>query len=255
MPRIIAQFVLASLTSIFATTIVGIRLQHGFVIAANGKPSYYGAGIKGSTTVCKLFRSGNFYFGIAGMAKDQNRNFFPERTIADSFSDSTSFESNVDRMELAISHSLKIEMKRLDIEDPAQFAFAMHKEGSDYLLTVIVGVMVGDSAHMAARAFKYIDGTNPDIKIDRLACPGDCSGENYAFSAGATAAADKALADSFKIPSWDPLETARKAVDSEIRASPETVGPPITILAVGNNGAVVDHSQQDSCPIEVEPIK
>jgi hypothetical protein len=107
---------------------------------------------------------------------------------------------------------------------------------------------------MAARAFKYLDETNPGIKIGRLTCPGDCPGENYAFFAGGQQAAQKTLTELFKIPNWDPINSARKAVDSEIQASPETVGPPITILAASKSGIFVE-PQQDGCPILVDSSK
>lgn len=75
-----------------------------------------------------------------------------------------------------------------------------------------------------------------------------------ALYAARAQAAEKTLTELFKTAGWDPIEAARKPIDSEIKASPEAVGPPITILAVGNRGTFVD-PKENGCPIVVEPTK
>jgi Protein of unknown function (DUF1524) len=206
-----------------------------------GKVSYSGPGIKGPSTACKLFRSGKFYFAIAGMANDRDRNFFSERIAAKIFWDSTSFESSIDRMELAISNSLKIEMKRIKTEFPGQFEFSQ-KGGGD-VLTILVAAMVGDTPYMAGRGFRYLDGTIPDIETRRLSCPGDCPGNDYVFFGGEQKTARKTADELFKAPPWNAIEFAQKVVESEIAESPETVGPAIMILGVDKNGVFAAHNK------------
>lgn len=248
--KLVLLITLVFVTPILGTTIVAIRFKNGFVIAADSKVSYPGQGIKGPTTVCKIYRSGKFYFTFSGLAKDEDRGFLPERTVADNLSDSTSFESNISRLELALSHSLKIEMMRIKTDNPEQFELAQ-KQGN--VVTVIVATIVGDTAHVAIRGFKYLDGTNPEIDISRLTCPGDCPNELFGFAAGMQEGAKKSITESFNNFPFNPIETARKAVDSEIIASPDSVGPPISIIGVNDKQGVFHSPEQNGCPIVVEP--
>ncbi len=249
MCRIFLLFCFSSLsTSILATTLIGIRVKDGFVIAADSKVTYKGVGAKGPTTACKIFRSGRFYFAIAGMASDRNRDFFPEKIVAQSFTDSDSFESSIERMELAVSDSLKIEMKRLKIEDHERFDGAQ-TDGGD-VLTILAAAMVGDTPYMGGRGFSYLDGTIPTIEIRRVSCPGDCPGDEYVFFAGEQDAARKTINELFKNGVRMNVEFARKLVESEIQASPDDVGPPINILRVDKNGPATDPINSN-CPILV----
>ena len=239
-----------------ATTVVGIRVPDGFVIAADSKVMYREPESRGPATLCKIYQSGPLYFALAGMAFDRNRGFFPEKIVADNFSATDSLVSNMGRIERAISDSLKIEMKRLKTEDRSAFAYN-HRPGVD-MLSIIAGEMVVGVPHMSGRGFMYADQTT-SITITRVPdCPGeDCPNGIRFFFAGRSDVAMKTLnefQDDRGTVRHFPVTDVRKLVEAEIQASPEDVGPPITIVQVDKNGATWI-SNDSGCPIVVTPSK
>lgn len=237
--------------TVLATTLIGIRVTDGFVIAVDSKVVYRGTGIRGPAATCKIFQSGPLYFSFTGLANDRNRNFFPEKIIATHFSAPESFALNMEKIERAVSDSLTVEMKRLKTEDPAAFA-SNHKLGAD-TLSIIAGEMINGMPQMSARGFQYVDEP-PRISIARLDCPGAaCPNGISFFFAGETDVAKKTLNEFFREPGIrDPVSDARKLVEAEIQASPEDVGAPITILKVDKNGASWV-SNDSGCPIAIAP--
>jgi hypothetical protein len=236
--------------STLATTLIGIRGKDGFVIAADSKVTYKGHGVNGPATACKIFRSGNLYFALAGMANDPARGFFPSKIVANSFLNSVSFESSINRLEADMSSALKVEMRRLQVEDPELFLES--QTGGGDVFTIIAARMVGDVPHMAGRGFKYLDLATPDIEIRRQSCPGDCPGEVHVMFAGEQKTARKLTEDLMKSgKSANPAEFARKLVELEILEAPEKVGPPINVLRVDTKEAAIEPSN-GACPIVTE---
>jgi hypothetical protein len=239
--------------AVLATAIVGIRVADSFVIAADSKVTYKGPDSRGPATLCKIYQSGPLYFALAGMAFDRNRGFFPEKIVADNFSATDSLISSMERIERMLSDSLKVEMKRLKTEDPGTFAYNQ-RPGVD-ILSIIAGEMVDGRAQMSGRGFKYVDEISP-VAITRLDCPGDCPTDVKFFFAGHS---DAAINTFNQFPHdggtvRTPVTDARKMIESEIQASPEDVGPPITILQVDKNGASWP-SNDSGCPILVTPTR
>jgi hypothetical protein len=102
--------------------------------------------------------------------------------------------------------------------------------------------MIDGDPKMAGRGFKYVDDVTPKMEINRVNCPGDCPiGQPFFFFGGEYETARKTAAEWFKsqqgIGPVGPTEFVRKLVEVEIQASPEKVGPPITILRVDKQGA------------------
>jgi hypothetical protein len=236
--------------TVLATTLIGIRVKNGFIIAADSKATYKGPGNRGPATVCKIVQSGPLYFAVAGLVADRDRGFMPEKIVASNFSSSDSLARNMERIEQAISNSLKVEMKRLKAEDPDNFA-SNQRPGAD-ILSIIVGEMVNETAQMSGRGFKYVDESTP-IAITRLSCPGNCTNDAFFFFAGESDVAQKALNTMFSDGTvHNPVTDARKLVELEIQASPDTVGPPITILQVDKNGPSWI-SNDSGCPTVLTP--
>jgi hypothetical protein len=235
--------------AVFGTAIVGLRAPRGFVIAADSKPTYMGPGRKGPPTVCKIFQFGALYFSVEGLAEDSRRNFSPERIVANNFSFADSLAHNMDVLEKLLSESLKTTMERMKTEDLDTFAFN-HKPGSD-TMAIIAGEMVGGSPQMSGRGFTYQE-RSPNITIKRSDCPGeDCPTGTRYFFAGESDVAQPMATDFFRsIAPRDPVADARSMVEVEIKAHPKTVGPPITVLRVDENGASWP-SNDAGCPIEI----
>lgn len=236
--------------TVLATSIIGFRASDRFIIAADSKVVLTGKGIGGPPTACKISRSGDFYFALAGLVNDRNRSFFPYETAGRSFRIGDSFDHNLARMDQAVSISLSIEMARLKTEDPDDFA-VFHKPGID-TLSIIGGEMIDGTPHMFSRGFQYDDQTET-VSTSRASCPGDCSnGGGMFFFIGetnlSTRMANEFLDDTKAV--HDPIAEVRKIVEAEIRTYPEIVGPPITILRVDKNGASWP-SNDSGCPIVV----
>ena len=105
-------------------------------------------------------------------------------------------------------------------------------------------------AHMFGSGFKYVETTG-SFSISSLSCPGDCTGEVCFFWAGTTDVAQKSLKQLLNDGnSHDPGTDARKLVELEIQASPDTVGPPVVVLQVNENGPSLK-SSDSGCPILV----
>jgi hypothetical protein len=231
-----------------ATIVVGVRALDGFIIATDSKATYGPGIIKGPAAVCKIYQSGSLYFAIAGLANDRNRDFFPERIVASNFSAGDSLPRSMEKLEPAMSDALQVEMKRLKTEDPDAFAYSSRPKVD--MLSIIAGEMVDDVPQMSGRSFGYISET-ATINISRMDCPGDCANGTMFFFAGKGELAIN-TAKNFPYPRLNLTEDARYLVNLEIQASPEDVGPPITILRV-NKGGATWISNDIGCPIVAVP--
>lgn len=245
-----ALILVVSVPCVFATTLIGLRLPDGFIIAVDSKVIYKGPGIQGPPTVCKIFQFGSLYFSFAGLAVDRSRGFFPEQIVANSFSASDSFANNLDRMDRAFTDALTVEMQRLKTEDPESFAFN-HRPGAD-TFQIVAGEMLNGTSEMFGRGFKYDEQTTT-FTIIRMGCPGpDCPTQVRFFLAGdrdvATIMANQFFQDTQT--AHDPVADTRNMVEAEILAAPEFVGPPITVLRVDRNGASWP-SNDSGCPIVI----
>jgi len=245
----LAALILAiSAPSVFATTLIGLRLPDGFIIAVDSKASYKGRGIPGPPIVCKIFQSGSLYFSFSGLANDRSRRFFPDQIVVNSFSATGALANNLDRMDRALAQALTVEMQRMKVEDPDNFAFN-HRPGAD-TLQIVAGEMLNGTSQMFGRGFKYVEETGT-FTISRLSCPGtDCPHDVLFFLAGDTDVAKIMANQIFQETQTlhDPVADTRSMVQAEILAAPETVGPPITILRVDKNGASWP-SNDVGCPI------
>jgi hypothetical protein len=241
-----------SVPAVLATTLIGVTSHDSFIIAVDSKATFKSKTTKKAENVCKIFQSGPLYFAIANLAQDPAHSYFPEKIVANNYSTSDSFAQNVDKIELALSDALKVEMDRLKTENPKDFLY--DPKPDEMTQIIIVGEMVHGTPQMFGFGLKYLNESTP-ISVSRLSCPGDCITLPYYFFAGETDVAKKTLHDFFdKPPVPDPVTVTRKLIEVEIEASPDSVGPPITILKVDKNGPTWI-SNDSGCPIVVAPDK
>jgi hypothetical protein len=238
-------------SSLFATSVIATRSPSGFMIATDSKVLYRGAGIKGPETVCKVYRSGDLYFAVAGMPADRNRNYYPTKLVGQNYKETDSFEANITRIEQKISIAILDEMKRLRTEAPDQF---MKNQDGETIEIVFARIANGEP-ELAGRGFKYVDGGNPKVEIARITCPGDCPNGTQVVFAGHQQEMRKITNSIFEHPETPitPAEFGQMAIEAEIDASKDEVGPPVTILIVTAQG--VDWtSNKVGCPV-VEPTQ
>jgi hypothetical protein len=249
--KVILLIIFVFPSSLFATSIIATRSPSGFMIATDSKVVYRGAGIKGTETVCKVYRSGDLYFAVAGMPADRNRNYYPTKLVGQNYKEIDSFEANITRIEQSISTAIIDEMRKLRTETPDQF---MQNQDGETLEIVFARIANG-VPELAGRGFKYVDGDNPRVEIARMTCPGDCPNGTYVVFAGHQQEMRKITNFVFEHPEAPitPAEFGQMAIEAEINASKDEVGPPVTILIVTTQG--VDWtSNKVGCPV-VEPTQ
>jgi hypothetical protein len=249
--KVILLIIFVFPSSLFATSIIATRSPSGFMIATDSKVVYRGAGIKGPETVCKIYRSGELYFAVAGMPADRNRSYYPTKLVGQSYKETDSLAANIARIEQSISAAILGEMRRLRANDPEQF---VQNQDGDPLEIVFAGISNG-VLELAGRGSKFLDGDNPAIEINRITCLGDCPDGTQVVVAGHQQEMKKITNFLFEHPhtSITPSEFGRMAIEAEINASKDEVGPPVTILVVTVQG--VDWTSNEvGCPT-IEPTQ
>jgi hypothetical protein len=95
-----------------------------------------------------------------------------------------------------------------------------------------------DQMRMSVRFFRagFNQTKRVQITVHSSDCPGDCLvKKNLAVSLGTHDAIERAWANNPNI--WEnPIETIRQLILIQAAATPDTVGPPITILEITRNG-------------------
>jgi hypothetical protein len=227
-----------------ATSIVLVRTPVLIVIAADSKPTYKGR--PEASTVCKIYRSDDVYFAIAGLEHDSGRGFYPKDLVAAGVKASEGFETRVARAEEFLSSNFLLEMERLEAEDPDQYKFAIAGAGPQ--LTVAFAQMEKGVPYFAVRGFQYYDSPSPRVERSRADCPGrECpNGEVRIEYLGESRAIQRYLANG--VEQTDAAAFARKLVELEIQDSPFDVGPPIALLRIDASGPTWI-SNDGGCPV------
>jgi hypothetical protein len=232
--------------SAFATTIVVIRTAKFILIAADSKPTWRG-GPPGAPVVCKIYRSGDFYFAIGGIEHDGARSFYVKDLVADGFKSASNFEARVANAQRGISDRFLVEMKRLQAEDPDSFKFTTADPGPQ--LSVAFAQMESGVPLFAVRGFEYHSAPRPRVESSQLDCPGvECPAGRIEFM-GKHRAID-AYAAGHDVWRMDPVVLARTLVELEIQDEPSSVGPPIAILKIDSSGPTWI-SNECGCPLVV----
>jgi hypothetical protein len=237
--------ILLSPMSALATTIVVVRTAGFIVIAADSKATWRGT--PGAPAVCKIYRSGDFYFAIGGLDHDGARGFYVKDLVADGAKSASLFEDRVARAQQEISPRFLVRMNRLRAEDFDSFKIEMTDPGPQ--LSVAFAQMENGVPLFAVRGFEYFDGPPARVELSRDDCPGtDCPSGRQIEYMGKRKAIETYSA-SHDVWNMDPAVLARKFVELEIQDEPAVVGPPIAILRLDSSGATWI-SNGCGCPIE-----
>jgi len=229
-----------------ATSIVAVRTSKSFIIAADSKPTYRGA--PGPSTVCKIYRTGKLYFAISGLDYDKGRNFFPSQLVAANFSDRQPFDRAVSRVQAAVTSALLAELNAMHSTDPATFRFTVRNRD---VTSILLAEFRAGIPRAAGLEFQYVDSPAPRVKVNRIACPGDCPSGNQYFFLGEQAEARQFLKDHSRQP-LNPRTLPESLVRLEAKSHPDDVGPPISVLRVTRIGPSW-LANDSACPILVHP--
>lgn len=221
----------------WATTIVAIRTSDTFVMASDSEGTFKGDDKPvASRPVSKIYHKVGVVYAVGGLAKDAKRGFDPAEAVAVSLEDSEPLLSAVTKLEAMVARSLKEELLKLQIEEPALFRDSI--EGDNAGTTILFARFEKDQP--VAIGIRFFGTAEPDgnlvVRTTRLTCPGDCPNGTYTFFIGHHKTIDKYVSEHGKHFAMPPEEAVRFMVQLEIDAKTPGVGPPIDTVRLDKNG-------------------
>jgi hypothetical protein len=227
-----------------STTIVAIRTPTDVSIAADSIATFQSAAPE---SVCKIYRAGTIFFGVAGMDHDPVTKFNVSTIISKAIRTTQDFNKKMASTERALVPAFRVEMISLKSTRPKEFDIARQNGVS----VTFVGF---ENAIPFVIAQSFVVSVTPtgDIlvipsKVKR--CPGqECPDGFYITRMGITEVIEKYIAIS-RTEHITPWQFAAKLVQLEIDdTKAKTVGPPIDILNITAKGPEWI-SQKAGCPI------
>jgi hypothetical protein len=215
------------------TTGVAIRTPDRAVLAIDSRVTLSAGDWAGrGADTCKLKPLGRFFVAVAGLYDHRETNFDAWRLAEEAAAGARSVSEAAALAERRIQPELQTALGNIQAADLA--GFARHYSRA-HLAICIAGLEPGGPA-MAGRVF--VADANAAIRMVRWDGP---PGSTGLFVFGEHAAIDaaygggKALAE--LAAARGPVEAARTLVQLEIAREPESVGPPVSILAITRDGA------------------
>jgi hypothetical protein len=214
------------------TTILAVRTPEMAVIVADSKPIMRGT--PGPSTVCKIFPIHSGFLAIAGLEHDSGRGFYSKELVDNAFASAGTFSARVSAAERIVTEKARTEMLRLKAEDPKTYAFTIKNRGN--FLDLLFVAVEEKTPLLSARRFHYNDSTGTVEVGQSLDCPGkDCPGGTYFAFFGEAGEVQRAIGE--RPRQALNVQVLRNLLQKQIEATPDKVGPPITVLQVEPGGA------------------
>lgn len=197
------------------------------------------AGSESSGRECKIFKSGDIFFALAGFYKDPSRGFDLRRLIVDKINKDMTLSDATDAVANAITSSLYDELSKLKSESPELFNKYV-KGKVDPLVKVLLVRYEDHVPKVALIGLKEILSPSGQISVhsERTVCPGSCNAQGIsALFLTDTRAIDDYKKKGGKLDWFSPEKTAEFLVDLVIEAHTPGVGPPVDVLRIDGNGA------------------
>ena len=234
-----------------ATSIVAVRTPIDVSIAADSCGTF-GADDHECRNVCKIYKVGDYFLGVAGMDKDNPRNFSIAQIFMDGAVGQGTVKQKIAVAENALTSGIRDEAAWLKGNSPKDFA-KITNPNAPAVSIVVIGIDDGVPFAMQ-RDFRIVIDSG-SIRVDipkRTGCPGrDCPTGLKGFFLGQIDAITRVVSDGFRIS--DSSSTARSLVQLEVSARAEGVGPPIDVLRLTAKG--VEGNQKSGCPDTIQPSK
>jgi len=242
MSRFLSLFlslVLLSPIAADATAIVAVRSPEGIVIAADSLMTVKTTQGSVSMGECKIRRTGEVFYALAGLSRDPERGFDVWQLTGDSLAGLERLETAADRVAAAVESGLRRELQRVRSEAPELYNAHLGRR-SDPLVRLLLAAVEEGTPRLIFLGFrqKTVQDGEPAIIVERRSCPGDCKADGVSlFFLGEHEAMDACLKRE-KVNWREPAETARLLLEEEIRARTPGVGPPVDLLRIDREGAV-----------------
>jgi len=229
LPALCAIFVLLFSIPALATTVVALidRFHHRAVIAADSLLIYKVAGT--TTQTCKIVAKQGCTFGMAGLFYKEYPVFHLQELAEEACGLPGDLRHKADSfLEIAKDPVMTV-AQYLEQREPQFYAELTNSNGGELVIVVFAGTEAGD-ASIFARGYK-LDGNGGITPVSLDVTEGN---NGAGFFGGATAQ----IASYIKThPGWeqmDKISAARKFVQMEIKARPEWVGPPVSVLTINH---------------------
>jgi hypothetical protein len=214
-----------------ATTIAILRNKSGIVVSAD---SLVGSSEGASSTTCKIIPAGNGFFAVAGIADSGNiYRTFNARKIAAQVGKESTVKKRADAFRQLALPSFRAAIKDIRRYDP-EF-FSKMKDDPQPLQAMFFGIEDGIAVFQVEVFSLTVTQKEIFIKPSRRACPGICTetvsleilGENAAAKAASRLVKDGGVIDPHNL-----VESSRKLVEIEEKASPKYVGGAVVSVIV-----------------------
>jgi hypothetical protein len=231
-----------------ATTIVVVYTPKDVSIAADSVGTFE----TGPKSVCKIYRMGNVFLGVAGIDNDPVTKFRISEIVFRASRGVQRFDDKIVAAARAINSNLLAEARNLKVTRLRDFSRITNPETGGVTI-ILVGIQDG-APFAIGQHFGVSLGSKRDIKVapgKSKQCPGvECpSGVTYTFRLGVVGAIEKYL--SVPHPQiTDSAESARQLAQLEIDDHAAGVGGPIDVIRLTTKG-VQWVQQKPGCPIEL----
>ena len=229
-----------------ASTIVVVRTPVDVSIAADSMATF---GDGSTARVCKIYRLGEVFLGVAGTDHDAATSFNVAGIVSTAIRNVSKPADKITSARTALTSEILTEAKNLMSGRPQEFE-NVRRNGVSIALVGLDGTVpfvVGQ--HFTVR----LDSKN-EIQIvpsKALHCPGlDCPQGVYELHMGEADLIQKRMDSHPRIT--DSVDFARELVQLEIDAHVKGVGGPIDLLRISASGPTWVR-RKPACPIEVIP--
>lgn len=234
---LMAAFVLLCPETQWATYVVIVEHDGVIVIGADSKVSHALSGT--ATTECKIHevRRGIF-FAAAGLYARRSTGFDVAKIAVLAGTKATNVQRMSTRFVQSASHPLQESAIALRKIRPDYFS-AHYGGGVPILWAAFVGYQKGMPIIIIHYFFVSFDEQGASkLKVVTHSCPGDCPpGNDAIIELGDSKPAQVFVANHPTFWSVGQVEGVRQLLDLTIRAVPEDVGLPVSILQIGNAGS------------------
>jgi hypothetical protein len=212
-----------------ATTVVALidRFHHRAVVAADSLLVYKIA--DKSTQTCKIVANPGCSFGMAGLFYKEYPVFHLQELAEQACGLNGDLRHRADAfLDIAKDPTIGV-AQYLRQNEPEFFAELTNSNGGELIMVIFAGPDAG-GASIFARGYKLdADGGIAPVSLDVTE-----SNNGAGFFGGAN---QQIAAYIKRTPNWDHsdlVKTARKLVEMEIRAHPQWVGAPVSVLTINN---------------------
>ncbi len=237
-------------------TVLMILVSPQFVImGADSRVNYIDLSTHQETSgdAVKIFKSGEYFFGLAGMVGNPGTNFNPSHVIHKHLKTSSNFNDAIIKIKKEIQEEVLTALENQRKTNPK--VFNLNKNNPGNILSI--GIIGMDNGQPMGYMLGYqITGFDPlTLKEEELICPGSAYPNGMATMYVGETEAVKIYSDSLKATgqiSHDPIDFINNSIALQAQSTPKTVGLPADIVAINLHGEVIWIQQKVGCPIEMD---